>query len=630
SRTLQTDLSVPFRRDGWWYYSRTEQGQQYGRHCRSATEPQIPTDPTQAQPAPADEQVMLDENALAGDSPYFALGTLTVSPDGHLLAYSTDYDGSEEYTLRVKDLRTGEVLPDEIPNTYYSTAFSTDASVLFYTTVDAAMRPYRVWRHVLGTSANDDVVVHQEDDERFFLGVGLTRSRSYLLITLGSAITTEMRVLAADNPLGEFRVVEPRQDGVEYTLDHAGDQFYIVHNARAMDFELDRAPVSDPGRAHWEQVIAHRPGTRIEDVDAFADHLVVSLRQDGATGLHVLPLTDAGAQPGYDLEFREQVRTVGLGVNAEFDTSTLRLGYMSLTTPRSAYDHDLHAGERRLRKQTPVLGGVDLEDYTSTREWAVAQDGTRVPISVVSRRDTPRDGTAPCLLYGYGSYEASMDPYFSIPRLSLLDRGFVFAIAHVRGGGEMGRSWYENGKLLHKRNTFTDFVTVATHLVQAGWTAHERLVGRGGSAGGLLIGAVANLAPSAFGALVAEVPFVDALNTILDPTLPLTVIEWEEWGNPVESAEVYAYMKSYSPYENVAAQRYPAMLATTGLNDPRVGYHEPAKWVARLRATATGDQPLLLKTEMGAGHAGPSGRYDAWWDEAFVLAFIIDTVGTGR
>lgn len=629
SRTLETDLSVPTRHGSWWYYTRTTEGQQYAVHCRSRTEPQLPDDPTQPLPAPDDEQVLLDENELAGDSPYFALGAFDVSPDGRLLAYSTDHDGDETYTMWFKDLQTGEQLPDSIPGTYYSTAWSADASALFYTTVDAAMRPYRVWRHVLGTEVESDVIVHEETDERFFAGVGLTRSEQYIVIGVGSMVTSEVRVLPAAEPLGEFTVIEPRRQGVEYSLDHAGDTFYIVHNDDAEDFELVAAPVTAPGRANWRPVLAHRAGTRITGVDAFATHLVVSMRHQGRTELQVLPLpegTDGAAdvRSARFIEVPEEVRTVHPGTNPEFDTSVFRLGYTSLTTPSSVYDYDIGSGELRLRKRKPVLGEFDPNDYEAVREWASAADGTRIPISLVRRRDTPRDGSAPCVLYGYGSYEASMDPWFSIPRLSLLDRGFVFAIAHVRGGGELGRRWYEDGKLLAKKNTFTDFIACAEHLVKAGWTSSDRLAGRGGSAGGLLIGAVANLAPSTFAALVAEVPFVDALNTILDPSMPLTVIEWEEWGNPVESAEVYAYMKAYSPYENVAPVDYPAMLVTAGLNDPRVSYHEPAKWVARLRATATGDRPLLLKTEMGAGHSGPSGRYDAWRDEALVLAFVID------
>ncbi|AYY15121.1 S9 family peptidase [Actinobacteria bacterium YIM 96077] len=631
-RTLETDLSVPVRLGDWWYYTRTVEGRQYPIHCRSATRPampaELPSELSSEPPRPPvpDEHVLLDGNELAGDSSYFALGAFELSPDGWLLAFSTDYDGSEKYTLRVKDLRQDRLLHDEIPGTYYGVAWSADASTLFYTTVDEAMRPYRIWRHRLGSPVEHDELVYQEDDERFYAGVDLTRSKEYVLIYLESKITSEVRFLRADNPEGEFSVVEPRREGVEYTLDHSGNWFFIVHNDAALDFELAKAPAAAPSRDTWTPVLAHQPGTRIVDVDAFADHLVVSLRRSGATELHLIPLRDGDPQPGHDIHFAEEVRTVHAGSNPEFHTSTFRLVYTSLGTPGSVYDYDVTTGALDLQKRQPVLGDFDPERYHTFREWATAKDGTQIPISLVKRRETAVDGVAPCVLFGYGSYETSADPWFSIPRLSLLDRGFIFAVAHVRGGGEMGRSWYENGKLLAKKNTFTDFVACAEHLVQRGWTTRDQLVGRGGSAGGLLIGAVANIAPSSFRALVGEVPFVDTLNTILDPSLPLTIIEWDEWGNPVDSAEVYEYMKSYAPYENIRSTEYPAILATAGLNDPRVSYHEPAKWVARLRATATGGQPIVLKTEMGAGHAGPSGRYDAWRDEAFVLAFVIDSV----
>lgn len=622
SRTQETDLSVPARKGEWFYYARTVEGLQYPISCRSRTEPL-----SDGAADRRDEVVLLDQNELAGDSPYFALGTFNTSPSGDLLAYSTDYDGGEKYTLQVKDLRTNELLPDEIPGTYYGTAWSTDGSVLFYATVDEAMRPYRIWRHRLGTAASTDELVHEEVDERFFAGVRLTRSERWIAVHLNSKITSEVRVLRADNPLGEFHIVSHRRHGVEYSLDHSGDTFWILHNDGAENFELSRAPVANPGASSWETVIESGHAVRLDDVDAFADHLAVSSRRDGVTSVQIYPLlADGGVGEGHEIDLPEAVRTVGVGSNPEFATGTLRIGYTSLVTPASVYDYDVASRGLRLRKQQPVLGD-DLSAYESTRDWAPAEDGTLVPISLVWRRGTPQDGTAPALLYGYGSYEASMDPWFSIARLSLLDRGFVFAVAHVRGGGEMGRQWYEQGKLTAKRTTFTDFVAAADRLVEAGWAAAERIVARGGSAGGLLMGAVANLAPERFAGIVAEVPFVDALTTILDPSLPLTVMEWEEWGNPVESAEVYEYMRSYSPYENVRETAYPAILATAGLNDPRVGYHEPAKWVARLRATATGDKPLLLKTQLGAGHGGPSGRYDAWRDEAFVLAFILDTVG---
>ncbi|MFY1688589.1 S9 family peptidase [Plantactinospora sp. WMMB782] len=621
-RTKETDLSVPTRKNGHWYYTRTVEGEQYGIHCRRSvrddeTAPPMPSD---GAPLPG-EEILLDGNALAQGHDFFALGTFDVSPDGRWLAYSTDFAGSERFTLRVKDLHTGEVLADEVPDTFYGSAWSADGSTLFYLTVDESWRPYRVWRHTVGTAAEADEIVYQEDDERFWVGVGLTRSEHFVVMDSHSKVTSEVRVIPAANPTGEPAVIAPRRQGVEYSVEHHGHRFLILHNDGAEDFALAYTSADAPG--DWVPMIEHSPGTRLESVDAFANHVVVSLRTSGLTGIRVLPV---GSTETYDIDFPEPLYSVGLDSNPEYRTTEIRLHYASLTTPDSVYDYDLVTREMVLRKRKPVLGDFDPADYEQHRDWALADDGTRIPISLVCRAGTPRDGSAPCVIYGYGSYEASMDPWFSIPRLSLLDRGVVFAVAHVRGGGEMGRRWYETGKLLAKKNTFTDFVAVARHLVKAGWTTPDRLVARGGSAGGLLMGAVANLAPDAFAGIVAQVPFVDPLSSILDPSLPLTVTEWEEWGNPLENPEVYAYMKSYSPYENVTAQDYPAILAVTSLNDTRVLYHEPAKWIARLRAVAP-QGSYLLKTEMGAGHGGPSGRYDSWREEAFVAAWILDRLG---
>ncbi|MGW3604699.1 S9 family peptidase [Micromonospora sp. NPDC005161] len=626
-RTRETDLTVPTRKGGHWYYTRTVEGQQYGVHCRRAVRDSETDPPVSADGAPLDgEEVLLDGNLLAEGHDFFSLGAFDVSPDGRWLAYSTDFSGDERFTLRVKDLTTGELLPDEIPGTFYGTAWSTDASVLFYVTVDDAWRPNRVWRHTLGSAAADDVVVHQEDDERFWVGVELTRSEKFILIDIHSKVTSEVLVIPAANPTGAPAVIAPRRQGVEYTVEHHGHRFLIMHNDGAEDFALAFTSADVPG--DWVPLIEHRPGTRLEAVDAFANHLVVSLRTDGVTGLRVLPV---GSGDEYDIDFPEPLYSVGLDANPEYRTGQVRLRYSSLVTPDSVYDYDLVTRQMVLRRQKPVLPGpdgrpYDPAEYEQHRDWALADDGTRVPISLVCRVGTPRDGSAPCELYGYGSYEASMDPWFSVARLSLLDRGVVFAVAHTRGGGELGRRWYDQGKLLAKKNTFTDFVACARHLVKAGWTASDRLVARGASAGGLLMGAVANLAPDAFTGIVAQVPFVDALTSILDPSLPLTVTEWEEWGNPLDDPEVYAYMKSYTPYENVAPVDYPAILAVTSLNDTRVLYSEPAKWIARLRAVAPGGD-YLLKTEMGAGHGGPSGRYDAWREEAFINAWILDRLG---
>ncbi len=618
SRTKETDLSVPARKGAYWYYTRTVEGMQYAIHCRRAVAPGEVAPPSTEDGTPLDsEVVLLDGNVEAGESEFFALGTFDVSPDGNLLAYSVDLAGDERFTLRVKDLRTGAVLADEVPNVFYGSAWSADPTSLFYLTIDEAWRPHRVWRHTIGASANDDVIILEEPDERFWVGIELSRSEAYLVIDIHSKLTSEVHVIPASDPTRAPRLIAPRRQGVEYEVEHdRSGRFLILHNDGAEDFALAWTPQDAPGE--WRELIPHSPGTRLLGVDAFGDHVVVSLRQDGLTGLRVLPVRGED----FAITFPEPIYSVGLDANPEYETSVIRLHYTSLVTPESVYDYDVRTGEMMLRKQKPVLGGFDPADYEQHREWAAAPDGTLVPISLVARRGTPRDGSAPAVLYGYGSYELSMDPWFSIPRLSLVDRGFAFAVAHVRGGGEMGRRWYEDGKLFAKKNTFTDFVACADHLVKAAWTSSDRLVARGGSAGGLLMGAVANQAPQAFAGIVAQVPFVDVLNSILDPSLPLTVTEWEEWGNPLESGEAYAYVKSYAPYENVAAGSYPSILAMGSLHDTRVLFHEPAKWIARLRA-AVPDGDFLLKTEMGAGHGGPSGRYDAWREEAFIAAWIV-------
>jgi oligopeptidase B len=629
ARTQETDLSVPARKGGWWYYARTVESKQYPVYCRRAVRPDDVGPPMSQDGAPLDgEEVLLDGNELAGGQKFFSIGAFSLSPDGRLLAYSTDFIGSERFTVRVKDLVTGETGADEIPDTFYGAAWSLDGSALFYVTVDEAWRPYRVWRHKVGTPASEDVIVYEEADEKFWVGVWLARSERYVFISTASKLTSEAWLLDAARPDGDFRVVVPRRPGVEYGVEHqvradGTDRLLILHNDHAENFELAQAPVGDPSA--WTPVIPHREDTRLLGVEAFADYLVVHLRRDGLTGLRILRQDGAPRE----VAFGEPVYTVAPGDNREYETRLFRLGYTSLVTPESVYDCDMTTGELILRKRRPVLPlpggtGYDPGDYEQHREWATAADGTRIPISLVCRKGTPRDGGSPFLLYGYGSYEISVDPSFDIRRLSLLDRGFGYAIAHVRGGGEMGRRWYDDGKMLHKINTFTDFVACAEHLVTQGWTAPPRLIARGGSAGGLLMGAVANIAPQDFGGIVAHVPFVDALTTILDPSLPLTVTEWEEWGDPLHDPQVYAYMKSYSPYENITGQAYPPILAVTSLNDTRVLYREPAKWIARLQAASQGG-PFLLKTEMVAGHGGRSGRYDAWHEEALVLAWIVTT-----
>ncbi len=633
TRTKETDLSVPSRIGAYWYYSRSLEGKQYGMSCRcpvSSPEDWAPPE-LEADAEVPGEEVLLDLNVLAEGHDFFSLGASSISPDGNLLAFSVDTVGNERFLLQVKDLRTGEMLPDQVPDTAYGATWALEGRHLFYTTVDDAWRPDRVWRHELGTDPSDDVVVFHEPDERFWTSVGRTRSDRFLMIGVGSKSTTEYRALEASDPTGEFRVVAPRRQGVEYSVEHAvigGEEcFLVLHNDGAENFTLAKAPVDATSHEDWDPLFDYDPDVRLEDVEAFAGHLVVQERREGLTQLRVIPLTETGLGEAFPVEFGHAVYTVGTGSNPEFQQPTVRLGYTTLATPPAVYDFEVATRDLTLLKQMPVLGEFDPERYDQHREWATAEDGTRVPISIVCPKDAPRDGSMPMLIYGYGSYESSIDPYFTISRLSLLDRGVGFAIAHVRGGGEMGRRWYDQGKMLAKKNTFTDFVACARHLAETGWTSPDRLVAEGGSAGGLLMGAVANLAPDAFRAIVADVAFVDALTTILDPSLPLTVVEWEEWGNPLEDPDVYAYMKSYSPYENVEHKRYPSILAETSLNDTRVLYVEPAKWIAKLRATAAEPQDFLLKTEMAAGHGGVSGRYNAWRDRAFSYAWVLDKLG---
>jgi oligopeptidase B len=628
-RTLETDLSVPSRRGSWWYYGRTVEGKQYGIHCRAPlASPDDWTPPELTPEAPVDgEQVLLDGNVEAAGHEFFSLGSLEVSNDGSRLLYGVDVEGDERYTLRIRDLATGENLPDEIANTSAGATFSPDGRFVVYTTVDDAWRPDTVWLHEIGADAADDVKLFHEPDERYWVGAGFTRSERYLMIDVGSSITSEEFLVPADDLRAEPRPVWPRREGVEYSATHAvvdgADVLYVLHNDGALDFELVRVPADDPTGTR-EVVLPHEPGRRLLDMSAFRDWGVVSYRREGLPRLGMLDYASGTVE---EIVFDEPLYSVGTAGNPEWAPPVLRLGYGSFTTPGTVYDYVVATGELLLRKQQPVLGGYDPGDYGQRRVWAVAEDGTRVPISLVWKRSFGEPGSAPRAvhLYGYGSYEHSIEPGFSVARLSMLDRGVVFAVAHVRGGGELGRQWYEDGKLLHKRNTFTDFVACARYLVDEGWTTPAQLVAEGGSAGGLLMGAVANLAPELFAGILADVPFVDALTTILDPSLPLTVIEWDEWGDPLHDADVYRYMKSYTPYENVRDDvTYPRILATTSLNDTRVLYVEPAKWVARLREVGA---DALLKCEMVAGHGGVSGRYNAWRQRAFDLAWLLDVLG---
>ena len=634
ARTLQTDLSVPVHvthtdGSGHWYYARTTEGLDYASHWRLPASDRD-TIPELGDPQP-DEMLLLDVNALAEGHEFLSLGWSEMSPSGRLLAYSVDTSGDERYDLYVRDVVTGEVVDGPVEGVGAGGTWLGD-EWLYYMRVDEAWRPHQVWRHRLGDPS--DTLVFEEPDERFWVGVDGSRDYAWALVEVGSKTTTETHLVPTTDPTAAPRCVAPRRDGVDYTVEVDRDALWILHNDGAPQFMVSRAPLDATSHADWQTVIAAEPDTRLTGVSAYATAVVVSHRTAGQTGLRIHPRGAGGLGDAVPIAFEEALYAVDAESSPDYGTDRIRLGYESMVTPASVLEYRLDTGERRVLKETPVRdhpvhGPYERDAYVQERLWATAEDGTRVPVSVVRRRDTPLDGTAPGLLYGYGSYEISIDPYFATSRVSLLDRGFVFAIAHVRGGGELGRPWYDAGKLLAKGNTFTDFVAAGRLLVDSGWVAPDRLLAEGGSAGGLLMGAVANMAPDLFRAIHASVPFVDALTTILNPDLPLTVMEWEEWGDPLHDPAVYAYMKAYSPYDNVAARRYPALLATTSLNDTRVEVTEPAKWVARLRDLATNgpDRPILLRTEMVAGHGGVSGRYQAWRDRAFELAWLIDQAG---
>jgi oligopeptidase B len=608
-RIKQTDLSVPVKRDDYFYYTRTEEGKQYGIYCRKKGSPEAP------------EEILLDGNILGADKPYFRIGNFAVSPNHRLLAYSVDFEGHEMYTIRVLDLETRALLTDEIPKTYYTLEWANDNRTFFYTMLDSAKRPYQVYRHTLGEKENP--LIYHEEDQRYTLALEKTSSRAYILINIDSPLTSEVRYVSAERPYTPFQIVLPRVHEVEYDLTHHGDSFYIRTNDNAKTFRVVRAPVGDPSRPNWQEFLPKRDRVTVESVHAFRDYLVIEERDRGLNQIriHHFPTGEV-----HYIEFPEPVYSAGLGPNAEFESRLLRFHYTSLVTSPCVFDYDLETRQRELKKQLEVLGGYDPAQYQSERVYAKAPDGTEVPISIVYKKGFRRDGAAPLLLYGYGAYGISIDPTFNSDRLSLLDRGIVYAIAHIRGGGDLGKPWHEAGRMLVKKNTFTDFIAAAEHLVTHSYTSSGRLAIMGGSAGGLLMGAVTNLRPELFDVVVANVPFVDALNTELDASLPLTVGEWEEWGNPAEK-QYYDYIKSYAPYENVEAKVYPKILVTAGLNDPRVSYWEPAKWVAKLRALKKDNRLLLLKIQMGSGHFGASGRYERWKETAFNYAFILQALG---
>ncbi|MBO1755270.1 S9 family peptidase [Allobranchiibius sp. CTAmp26] len=626
---VETDVDVPVRKGEWWYYSRTAQGAQYAVHCRAPYVGGAPR-PVPAPGEPVDgEVVLLDENHEAGAHEFFELGGLEISPDGRLLALLVDVSGDERYDLQVRDLATGMVLDQSVQDAHYGLAWSLDAGTVFYIRHDDAWRPHQIWRHVVGGDPAQDVLVREEADPEFGIGFEVSRDDRWMIVEAASRTSSEVLLGDLSRPDADLVMVEPRAAGVEYSVEVDGDRIFIAHNLVRPDFDLAQAPVATPGREHWTTVLALQDGERLEGVDAFAGFVAVSLRSGGLPTVRVLPKVGTGLGEAVHVPTESPLAVVRLGANAEYDESTLRLSMGSYLLPPSVLQFDPVSGDVQLLKQQEVPG-YRSADYLEERLWARGDDGTQVPISLIRRHDVVADGSNPGLVYGYGSYEIPSDPRFSASRLSLLDRGVVFAVAHVRGGGELGRRWWDEGKMLAKRNTFTDFVACSRALVDAGWVSPDRLAAEGGSAGGLLMGAVVNLAPELYRAVHAAVPFVDALTTMLDPLLPLTVGEWQEWGDPLHDPAIYAYMKSYTPYENVAPTAYPAILATTSLNDTRVFYVEPAKWVQQLRATVTSDpddRPVLLKCEMVAGHGGVSGRYDAWRDIAFELAFLLDQLG---
>ena len=610
-RIQETDLSVPVKIDAYYYYVRTEEGQQYPIYCRKHGSLE------------AEEHILLDLNVEAEGHDYLRLGVYETSPDHSLLAYSLDTDGSEEYIVYIKNLATGDRLPDIIPKTSYSLEWGNDNQSIFYTTHDHAQRPDKVHRHQLGSPVDEDIELFHETDELFRVSLYKTKDEAYIVLDTRSIETSESHVLDANTPLASFRLLHPRQPGMRYDLEHRNGVYYILTNDNAKNYKLMTTPTSQPEKAKWQTLIPHRDAVKLNDIDVFADYLVLYERENGLKTLRIHHF-DSGET--HAIDFAEAVYTYGANSNPDFHSHTLRYTYMSLTTPDSVFDYDLTTRTQTLLKQKPVLGGYAAADYQSERIMATASDGTQIPISLVYKRGLERHGRNPCVLYGYGSYGSNMDPWFSSNRVSLLDRGCLFAIAHIRGGQELGRDWYDQGKLLQKRNTFTDFIACGEALVAQNYTRPASLAIMGGSAGGLLIGAALNLCPKLAHVAVAQVPFVDVLTTMLDASLPLTVGEYEEWGNPNDKA-YYDYILSYSPYDNVSSQDYPHLLITAGLNDPRVQYWEPAKWTAKLRTMKTDTNRLLLKTNMGAGHSGASGRYDMLQEIAFEYAFILDTLG---
>jgi oligopeptidase B len=611
-RIKEDDSSVPYRLDDYYYYTRYEEGQEYPIYARRRGSMEAP------------EEIMLNVNEMAEGHEFFAVRGRSVSHAQNILAFAEDTVGRRIYTMRFKNLETGEMLDDALPGVTTSSAWANDNRTLFYVKRDpVTLRGHRVYRHHLGTDVSQDTLIYEEADSTFVTSVYRTKSKAFVIIGSSHTLSDEYRLLSADDPDGEFRLFLPRERGHEYGIEHYGDEFFIRTNYQAENFRLMATPIADTRRSSWREVLPHRDDVYLAGWEIFADHLVVSEREDGLMRVRVVPWSGEGE---HYLEFDEPAYSAWIGFNPAFDTPLVRYEYSSMTTPNSVYDYDMRTHAKELLKRDTVLGDFDSANYTTERLFATAADGVRVPVSLVYRRGTPRDGTAPLVLGGYGSYGSSSNASFSSSRLSLLDRGFMYAIAHVRGGQEMGRWWYEDGKLMKKQNTFTDFIACAEHLVAEGYTTPDRLYARGGSAGGLLMGAITNMRPDLFDGVVAHVPFVDVVTTMLDASIPLTTFEYDEWGDP-HQREYYEYILSYSPYDNVGARDYPNLLVTTGLHDSQVQYFEPAKWVAKLRATKTGDATLLLKTNMDAGHGGASGRFRRYRELALEYAFFLDLAG---
>jgi oligopeptidase B len=623
-RILQTDLSVPYRLRGYLYFTRTEEGKQYPSHYRRREGENSP------------EELLLDLNQLADGHSFLGLGSFDVSDDNVLLAYSLDTNGFRQYTLQIKNLQTGEILPERIERVT-STAWAAHNRTLFYTVEDATTkRSFQLYRHIVGDT-QPDTLIYEDTDERFRIEIERTHSGAFLILTSASHTTSEVRFLPAAKPFAEFVLVDPREDNHEYYVDHhpgfsgtgyAGI-FYVRTNSLGRTFRLMKVPVADPRRKFWQEVIPNRSEVMLASAQAFQSHLLLFEREDGLPYLRIIDLSPAPPNllaASHRIEFAEPAYNASIGANYEFDTELVRYQYESFVTPRSVFDYNIRTRERILLKRQSVLGGYDSSQYASERAFATAPDGAHIPLSLVYRRNTPRDSTAPLLLYGYGSYGISMPVNFSSNRLSLLDRGLIYVVAHIRGGGELGKPWHDAGRLKHKQNTFTDFIAAAEHLIAQRYTSAEKLIIEGGSAGGLLMGAVTNMRPDLFRMVISHVPFVDVLNTMLDASLPLTVGEYEEWGNP-QLAEDYFYMKSYCPYTNLERKNYPTLLVKTGLNDSQVMYWEPAKYVAKLRALKTDSNPLLFKINMGAGHGGASGRYDYLREIALDYAFLLTHLG---